>query len=84
MKFLCLVEDEQGLLAELHSLADLLLQLSLRSSREGCESPAAAAAPDHGAGAEPGCGGSALAQPHARSLPPTRQDRTEHTKSKSK
>lgn len=39
VKFLCLIEDEQGLLAELHSLTYLLLQLSLQSSREGCEQP---------------------------------------------
>lgn len=39
MKFLCLIKDEQGLLAELHSLAYLLLQLSLQSSREECETP---------------------------------------------
>ena len=39
MKFLCLIEDEQGLLAELHSLAYLLLQLSLQSSREEHEKP---------------------------------------------
>lgn len=37
VKFLCLVEDEQGLLAELHSLTYLLLQLSLQSSREESE-----------------------------------------------
>lgn len=39
MKFLCLIEDEQGLLAELHSLTYLLLQLSLQSSREEYEKP---------------------------------------------
>lgn len=39
MKFLCLIEDEQGLLAALHSLTDLILQLSLQSSREEHEKP---------------------------------------------
>lgn len=39
MKFLCFIEDEQGLLAQLHSLAYLLLQLSLQSSSEECEKP---------------------------------------------
>lgn len=39
MKFFCLIKDEEGLLAELHSLAYLLLQLNLQGSRRQSEMP---------------------------------------------